>query len=75
MTGVAAELTRSVAPEMATTQPDSWASRLPSSSASSASAMLSTPFVMTPTAPATAMISDALPRMTLGLSFTSSSTA
>ena len=37
--------------------------------------MLSTPRVITPAAPATAIISDALPRITIGFSFTSSRTA
>ena len=55
---------------MATTQPARRASCRPRSRASAALAVLSTPRTV-PTAPATAMTSDALPRMSVGFRSTS----
>lgn len=61
----------SVAPETATMQPTSLASCFAASRASSGRAVLSTPLVVVPAAPATASISEAFPRMTAGRSFRS----
>lgn len=49
--------------------PYSCASFLPEAKASDVAAVLSTPRVAAPAAPATAMISDAFPRIRVGLSF------
>lgn len=63
--------TRSLAPEMPTMQLYSLASCFPDATASEVSAVLSTPRVTAPAAPAMAMISDALPRIKVGLSLSS----
>ncbi len=54
---------------MPTMHPYSCASFLPEAKASDGAAVLSTPRVVAPAAPATAMISDAFPRIRVGLSF------